>query len=160
WFWSNHFCVSADKGPVRALAGAYEREAIRDHALGRFADMLLAVETHPAMLVYLDNARSIGPDSIASINRGNGLNENLAGETLALHRPGGRRFSGQGDAPPFANVITGWTGIPPRQDAAHGGEFEFNPRTHEPGAQTIIGRTFPDGGFEQGRAVLAMLARH
>src|SRR2546429_657143 len=70
WFWSNHFCVSADK--VRPLAGAYEREAIRAHALGRFADMLLAVEAHPAMLVYLDNARSIGPKSPAGINRGKG----------------------------------------------------------------------------------------
>ena len=61
WFWSNHFCVSADKGNVRPICGAYEREAIRPHVLGRFADMLLAVETHPAMLIYLDNARSIGP---------------------------------------------------------------------------------------------------
>ena len=65
WFWSNHFCVSADKGPVRALCGAYEREAIRAHVLGHFSDMLLAVESHPAMLLYLDNARSIGPNSIA-----------------------------------------------------------------------------------------------
>jgi uncharacterized protein (DUF1800 family) len=88
WFWSNHFCVSADKGPVRALAGAYEREAIRPHVLGRFADLLLAVETHPAMLVYLDNAGSIGPDSIAGINRGKGLNENLAREIMELHTLG------------------------------------------------------------------------
>ena len=58
WFWSNHFCVSADKGPTRPLCGAYEREAIRPHVLGKFSDMLLAVETHPAMLLYLDNARS------------------------------------------------------------------------------------------------------
>lgn len=66
WFWSNHFCISADKGGgVRALASAYEREAIRPHALGYFANMLLAVESHPAMLLYLDNARSIGPNSIA-----------------------------------------------------------------------------------------------
>src|SRR5262249_21376500 len=73
WFWSNHFCVSADKGPVRPLCGAYEREAIRAHVLGRFADMLIAVESHPAMLIYLDNARSIGPDSIAGRNRNKGL---------------------------------------------------------------------------------------
>src|SRR5262245_43104494 len=62
WFWSNHFCVSADKGNVRQICGAYERKAIRAHVLGRFGDMLLAAESHPAMLVYLDNARSIGPD--------------------------------------------------------------------------------------------------
>ena len=61
WFWSNHFCVSADKGGVRPLCSAYEREAIRPHVRGKFADMLLAVESHPAMLLYLDNARSIGP---------------------------------------------------------------------------------------------------
>src|SRR5665213_2278368 len=73
WFWSNHFCVSADKGPVRGLCGAYEREAIRPHVLGKFFDMLLAVETHPAMLLYVDKARSIGPNSIAGVRRGTGL---------------------------------------------------------------------------------------
>src|SRR5262245_21505031 len=67
WFWSNHFCVSADKGNVRQICGAYERETIRAHVLGRFGDMLLAAESHPAMLVYLDNARSIGPDSTAGL---------------------------------------------------------------------------------------------
>src|SRR6185437_7243830 len=64
WFWSNHFCVSADKGPVRPLCGAFEREAIRPHINGLFEDMLLAVETHPAMLFYLDNVQSTGPHSI------------------------------------------------------------------------------------------------
>src|ERR671938_664955 len=66
WFWSNHFCVSADV--VQSFAGGYEREAIRPHVLGKFADMLLAVEGHPAMLIYLDNARSIGPKSVAGLN--------------------------------------------------------------------------------------------
>ena len=75
WFWSNHFCVSADKGIVRPICGAYEREAIRPHVLGRFGDMLLAVESHPAMLIYLDNARSIGPGSIAGMRQKRGLNE-------------------------------------------------------------------------------------
>src|SRR6266568_4022589 len=74
WFWSNHFCVSADKGNVRQICGAYEREAIRAHALGRFGDMLLADESHPAMLIYLDNARSIGPDSMAGLRQKRGLN--------------------------------------------------------------------------------------
>ncbi len=73
WFWSNHFCISASKGGgVAALAGAYEREAIRPHVLGHFGEMLLAVETHPAMLLYLDNARSIGPDSPAGRDRRQG----------------------------------------------------------------------------------------
>jgi uncharacterized protein (DUF1800 family) len=69
WFWSNHFCVSADKGGVRPICGAYEREAIRTHVLGRFGDMLMAVESHPAMLLYLDNARSIGPGSMAGLRQ-------------------------------------------------------------------------------------------
>ena len=92
WFWSNHFCVSADKGPVRAVCGAYEREAIRAHVLGRFADMLQAVESHPAMLFYLDNARSIGPESIAGRNQHKGLNENLARARFSL-RPRSRLIS-------------------------------------------------------------------
>jgi uncharacterized protein (DUF1800 family) len=158
WFWSNHFCISADKGPLRAIVGAYEREAIRPHAAGRFADMLLAVESHPGMLIYLDNARSIGPDSIAGRNRGKGLNENLAREILELHTLGVRTVYTQDDVTRFAAVITGWSVVPPREP--RGGEFVFNPRMHEPGAQIILGRTFPDGEVDQGRAVLAMLARH
>jgi uncharacterized protein (DUF1800 family) len=160
WFWSNHFCVSADKGPVRALCGAYEREAIRAHVLGRFADMLVAVESHPAMLIYLDNVRSIGPDSIAGRNQHRGLNENLAREILELHTLGVRTVYSQVDVTNFAKVITGWSIVPPRQDPERGGEFTFNPRMHEPGAQAVIGRTYADGGIEQGRAVLADLARH
>jgi uncharacterized protein (DUF1800 family) len=160
WFWSNHFCVSADKGPVRAVCGAYEREAIRAHVLGRLADMLQAVESHPAMLFYLDNARSIGPESIAGRNQHKGLNENLAREILELHTLGVRTGYTQTDVTNFAKVITGWSITPPRQDPERGGEFTFNPRMHEPGAQTVIGRAYPEGGLEQGRAVLADLARH
>ncbi len=160
WFWSNHFCVSADKAQVRPLAGAYEREAIRAHALGRFGAMLAAVETHPAMLLYLDNARSIGPNSPAGNNRGRGLNENLAREILELHTLGVRTVYTQEDVTSFANVITGWTVVPPRQDPVHAGEFSFNPRLHQPGAQQVIGKSYADTGFEQGQAVLATLARH
>lgn len=156
WFWSNHFCVSADKGGVRPLAGAFEREAIRPHVLGRFADMLAAVESHPAMLLYLDNARSIGPGSAAGLRRGKGLNENLAREILELHTLGVRSGYSQDDVTGFAKVITGWTVIPVRQE--RGGEFIFNPRMHEPGPQTVMGRSYPDRGVEQGRAVLADLA--
>jgi uncharacterized protein (DUF1800 family) len=157
WFWSNHFCVSADK--VRPIAGAFEREAIRPHVLGRFADMLLAVESHPAMLRYLDNARSIGPDSMAGRNRGKGLNENLAREILELHTLGVRTGYSQQDVTNFAKVITGWSIVPPRQPE-RGGEFIFNPRMHQPGAETVVGRTYADAGFEQGRAVLLDLARN
>jgi uncharacterized protein (DUF1800 family) len=160
WFWSNHFCVSADKANVRPICGAYEREAIRANMLGRFGDMLLAVESHPAMLIYLDNARSIGPDSIAGMRQKRGLNENLAREILELHTLGVRSVYSQEDVTRFANVITGWTVVAPRQDAARAGEFEFNARMHQPGAQTVIGRSYPDVGVERGRAVLAALAQH
>jgi uncharacterized protein (DUF1800 family) len=160
WFWSNHFCVSADKGNVRQICGAYEREVIRAHVLGRFSDMLLAAESHPAMLIYLDNARSIGPDSIAGLRQKRGLNENLAREILELHTLGVRTVYTQEDVTCFANVITGWTFVPFRQDPVRGGEFDFNPRMHQPGAQTVIGRSYPDVGVQQGRDVLAALARH
>ena len=160
WFWSNHFCVSADKGGVRPICGAFEREAIRPHVLGRFGDMLQAVESHPAMLIYLDNARSIGPDSVAGRRQRRGLNENLAREILELHTVGVRSVYTQDDVTRFANVITGWTVIGFRQDPARAGQFVFNPNMHQPGAQTVIGKSYPDSGFEQGRAVLATLARH
>src|SRR5215831_1835547 len=160
WFWSNHFCVSADKGNVRQICGAYEREVIRANVLGRFSDMLLAAESHPAMLIYLDNARSIGPDSIAGLRQKRGLNENLAREILELHTLGVRTVYTQEDVTRFANVITGWTFVPFRQDPVRGGEFEFNARMHQPGVQTVIGRSYPDAGMQQGRAVLAALARH
>src|SRR6266478_688242 len=160
WFWSNHFCVSADKGNVRQICGAYEREVIRANVLGRFSDMLLAAESHPAMLIYLDNARSIGPDSIAGLRQKRGLNENLAREILELHTLGVRTVYTQEDVTRFANVITGWTFVPFRQDPVRGGEFEFNPRMHQPGAQTVIGRSYPDAGMQQGRDVAAKLARH
>jgi uncharacterized protein (DUF1800 family) len=158
WFWSNHFCVSVAKNGVRPLAGAYEREAIRPHVFGRFADMLLAVETHPAMLIYLDNVRSIGPNSPAGRDRGRGLNENLAREILELHTLGVRTVYTQDDVTSFAKIITGWTVVPPRQE--HGGEFIFNPRMHEPGVHTLISARMDQGEFDQGRAALDMLARH
>jgi uncharacterized protein (DUF1800 family) len=156
WFWSNHFCVSTDK--VFA-AGAYEREAIRPHVLGRFADMLEAVESHPAMLFYLDNVASVGPDSVAGINRDKGLNENLAREILELHTLGVRSGYTQKDVTSFANVLTGWTWIDPGEPA-HGGEFVFVKRLHEPGDQVVLGKLYSGAGVEQGRNVLADLARH
>ncbi len=157
WFWSNHFCVNADK---TVMAGGYEREAIRPHVLGRFGDMLLAVEGHPAMLLYLDNAQSIGPDSVAGINREKGLNENLAREILELHTLGVRSVYAQADVTNFAKVLTGWTILPTVSNPDHGGEFVYLKRAHEPGPQTIVDKTYPDTGAEQGRAVLADLARH
>ena len=158
WFWSNHFCISADK--IRSMAGAYEREAIRPHVLGRFADLLLAAESHPAMLFYLDNLGSMGASSTAGINRSRGLNENFARETLELHTLGSQSGYTQDDVISFANVLTGWTWVPPDNDPEHGGEFAFNPRLHEPGAKTVMGKVYEDQGMEQGRAVLRDLAVH
>ena len=157
WFWSNHFCISADKNI--ALAGPYEREAIRPHVLGRFADLLQAVESHPGMLFYLDNVESMGPDSTAGIDRDKGLNENLARETLELHTLGVRTGYTQTDVTNFAKALTGWTWFPPAEPL-HGGEFVFNPLLHEPGAQTVLGKIYPNTGMQQGRAVLADLAHH
>jgi uncharacterized protein (DUF1800 family) len=158
WFWSNHFCVSSDTVPN--MVGGYEREAIRPHILGRFADMLLAVEGHPAMLVYLSNWVSIGPNSVAGINRTRGLNENLAREILELHTLGVRSGYSQDDVTRFAYVLTGWTITSPNDNPEHGAEFIFNPRLHEPGPQRVLDKTYAEAGVEQGRAVLADLARH
>jgi uncharacterized protein (DUF1800 family) len=157
WFWSNHLCISADKDI--AMVGAYEREAIRPNVLGRFADILLAAESHPGMLYYLDNIQSMGAESIAGLNRDKGLNENLAREILELHTLGVRSGYSQADVTSFANVLTGWTWIDPGEPG-HGGEFLFNKRLHQPGDKTVLGKRYPDDGVGQGRAVLADLARH
>ncbi len=157
WFWSNHFCVNAD---ATVMAGGYEREAIRPNVLGRFADLLQAAESHPAMLLYLDNAISIGPDSVAGINRDKGLNENFAREVLELHTLGVRTVYAQSDVTNFAKVLTGWTIRQTVSDPDHGGEFLFLGRAHEPGPERVIGKDYAVTGIEQGRAVLADLARH
>jgi len=157
WFWANHFCVNVD---ATVAAGAYVREVIRPHVLGRFADLLQAVESHPAMLLYLNNEVSIGPMSIAGINNSRGLNENLAREILELHTLGVRTVYDQQDVTNFAKVITGWTVRNPVLDPELGGEFMFFQRWHEPGPQRVIGKDYRDTGLTQGRAVLADLARH
>ncbi|PJG50747.1 DUF1800 domain-containing protein [Bradyrhizobium forestalis] len=158
WFWSNHFCISANK--IQSMSGAYEREAVRANTLGRFVDLLLAVEGHPAMLFYLDNLESMGANSIAGINRNRGLNENIAREIMELHTLGVRTGYTQDDVISFANVMTGWTLVPPGADPQHGGEFTFNPRLHEPGGQTVLGKRYEQEDVEQGRAVLRDLAAH
>jgi uncharacterized protein (DUF1800 family) len=170
-FWCNHFAVSADKQPLPTIAGLMENEAIRPHASGRFYDLLLAVETHPAMILYLDNQRSIGPNSTlarrASRRRSDqevGLNENLAREILELHTLGVDGGYTQDDVTSFAKVITGWSigGAGERGRFAEGkpGHFEFREAIHEPGAQQVLGKKYSQSGIEQGRAVLSDLAAH
>ena len=169
-FWANHFAVSVDKLPVIGLAGLLEFEAIRPHVLGRFSDMLLAVEHHPAMLVYLDQAQSIGPDSQAGqliAMRGGkqrGLNENLAREIMELHTLGVRTGYSQADVTEFARALTGWTvaglgrGPAARLIGGQPGQFQFAAVLHEPGARTIIGKRYDQPGEAQARAVLLDLA--
>ena len=160
-FWSNHFCVSAGKSDlVRATAGSFEREAIRPYVLGRFADMLMAVERHPTMLVYLDNAQSAGPDSRAGHNRTRGLNENQAREVLELHTLGADAGYTQADVTSLARIITGWTFAGREGRLGEPGSFVFNAGMHQPGDQMVIGRAYLSGGFGQGEAALNDIARH
>ncbi|MGD2133487.1 MAG: DUF1800 family protein [Maricaulaceae bacterium] len=159
-FWSNHFTVAAVKQPVIAVAGAFEREAIRPHVTGRFVDMLLAVEQHPAMLQYLDNAQSVGPRSLAGRLRDVGLNENLAREILELHTLGVDGGYTQDDVEELARAISGWTMVGPRRRRGEPGTFLFDSRMHEPGARTVLGQRYGRDGVEQGEAILRDLARH
>jgi uncharacterized protein (DUF1800 family) len=159
-FWSNHFCISATKGMAeRASAGAFEREAIRPFVLGRFADMLKAVERHPTMLVFLDNAQSVGPNSQVGRRAKRGLNENLAREIMELHTLGVDGGYTQADVTEFARILTGWTFA--GRDGALGppGAFVFNARAHEEGARALRGRTYAQDGVDQGDAALDDLAR-
>ncbi|MBZ9708752.1 DUF1800 family protein [Mesorhizobium sp. ESP7-2] len=161
YFWSNHFCVSVAKGNiVRASAGAFEREAIRPFVLGRFADMLMAVERHPAMLFYLDNQHSIGPNSRAGKNRQRGLNENLAREILELHTLGVGSGYSQADVTSFARILTGWTMAGREGRLGEPGSFVFNANAHEPGDAMLLGKTYPAGGMGQAEAALDDIARH
>ncbi|MEN3346603.1 MAG: hypothetical protein V7632_238 [Bradyrhizobium sp.] len=160
-FWSNHFCISANKGALaRMWAGSFEREAIRPHVLGRFADMLKAVEQHPAMLFSLDNQQSLGPESRAGINRKRGLNENLAREIMELHTLGVGGGYTQDDVTSLARVITGWTFAGRQGQLGAPGSFAFNANAHQPGPQQVLGKTYAQDGIAQGEAVLADIARH
>jgi uncharacterized protein (DUF1800 family) len=160
-FWSNHFCISAAKGELaRMWAGSFEREAIRPHVLGRFADMLRAVEQHPAMLFFLDNQQSLGPESRAGINRKRGLNENLAREIMELHTLGVGGGYMQADVTSLARIITGWTFAGRQGLLGAPGSFVFNANAHEPGPQVLLGKTYEASGLAQGEAALADIARH
>ena len=154
WFWTNHFTVSI-RGGIAAAACAFVEEAIRPHVTGHFEDMLVAVMRHPAMLRYLNNAGSVGPDSKAGKGGRRGLNENLARECLELHTISPAAGYTQSDVTSFAKILTGWS-IDLR-DASPG--FRFRPAAHEPGAQIVMGQTFPEGE-EGGRAALHFLANH
>jgi uncharacterized protein (DUF1800 family) len=160
-FWSNHFCISANKGALaRMWAGSFEREAIRPHVLGRFADMLKSVEQHPAMLFFLDNQQSLGPDSRAGVNRKRGLNENLAREIMELHTLGVGGGYTQEDVTSLARIITGWSFAGRQGRLGEPGSFVFNVNAHEPGPQRLLGKLYETGGIAQGEDALADIARH
>jgi uncharacterized protein (DUF1800 family) len=155
-FWSNHFTISIQRGVVIPVALGFENEAIRPHVMGRFVDMLRAVAQHPAMLLYLDNAQSVGPNSRAGRTRNRGLNENLAREMLELHTVGVDGGYTQTDVTELAKVLTGWS---INRDAdPDPGTFRWRPALHEPGSKTVLGRTYPEGEQDEGLAVIDDLA--
>jgi uncharacterized protein (DUF1800 family) len=167
-FWSNHLCVSMAGGPqVASFAGHYEREVIRPHVLGRFTDMVLASARHPAMLFYLDNLQSIGPESqqarAAARRQGRerGLNENYARELLELHTLGVDGGYTQADVEAMAKILTGWTlsGVGPGAAAEPFG-FSFRAMTHEPGTKTVLGKEYRQAGLAEGESAIRDLCAH
>jgi uncharacterized protein (DUF1800 family) len=177
-FWFNHFNVDSRKGPVRFLLSAYERDAIRPHVLGKFRDLLGATAKSPAMLFYLDNWMSADPNAATkwadpqrpqrpqrpprlemaaqpnAVRRG--LNENYARELMELHTLGVDGGHTQKDVTEVARAFTGWTIVNPRQ----GGDFRFEPRMHDAGDKTVLGRRINAGGMKDGEQVLDLLAAH
>ncbi|MGQ0815246.1 MAG: DUF1800 domain-containing protein [Gemmatimonadota bacterium] len=158
-FWSNHLCVSAAaKLPVSLLAGSYERDVIRPHVLGRFEDMVLASAKHPAMLLYLDNFQSIGPNSRGAraggrLGRQRGLNENYARELLELHTLGVNGGYTQNDVLELARILTGWS-------TDREIRFEFRELAHEPSAKTLLGIRYEEAGLREGERAMRALSRH
>ncbi|MBZ5492430.1 MAG: DUF1800 domain-containing protein [Acidobacteriia bacterium] len=176
-FWFNHFNVFIGKGPDRYMVSAYERDVIRPHALGKFKDILAATAKSPAMLFYLDNWQSVGPNSELALygpgrfrgprgrfarprpqakNRPSGLNENYAREIMELHTLGVDGGYTQKDVTELAKVLTGWTIERPQL----GGEFKFNERAHEPGPKYVLGRKIGESGEKEGEEMLDVLAHH
>jgi uncharacterized protein (DUF1800 family) len=178
-FWLNHFNVFIGKGADRYLLTSYERDVIRPHALGKFEDLLVATACSPAMLFYLDNWMSVGPDSdfangvrerigrrgrrVRRINpatagkgKRQGLNENYGRELMELHTLGVTGGYTQKDVTEVARVFTGWTLKKPRE----GGDFTFDKRMHEPGEKKLLGHRIKENGEKEGLDVLHLLARH
>ncbi len=160
-FWFNHFNVFLYKETDQIYTPSYERDAIRPHALGKFRDLLLATAQHPAMLVYLDNWQSIGPDSLVAEKAKNGqkhadrgLNENYGREVMELHTVGVNGGYTQDDVTNLAKILTGWTIDHPE----YGGAPEFDPRKHEPWSKMWFGQKIKENGFKEGQSALIWLA--
>ena len=155
-FWSNHFTVSVQRPIVAPAALGFENEAIRPNILGNFRDLLKAVAAHPAMLLYLDNAGSIGPNSKGGLKNKRGLNENLAREMMELHTVGVDGGYTQTDVTELAKVLTGWSIASDREP--NPGQFRYRPVLHEPGSKTVMGKTYPEAGPDEAIAVMNDLA--
>lgn len=153
-FWTNHLTVSLRSGNTGALVADYHLAAIRPHVLGPFEALLLAAIRHPAMLRYLDNATSVGPNSVAGQRQRRGLNENLAREVLELHTLSPAAAYAQEDVTALARIITGWSAGTPGPSP-----FVFRANAHEPGEKALLGRVFASGE-EGGIAALRFLATH
>ena len=159
WFWFNHFNVSQKKADIRAFVGDYEENAIRPHVLGHFRDLLLATAFHPAMLLYLDNAK----------NAAGHINENYAREVMELHTMGVGSGYTQKDVQELARILTG-VGINltgrdrnrrwmPRDGYVRQGFFEFNPNRHDYGDKIFLGRTIHGAGLKEVYQALDLLSR-
>ena len=164
-FWMNHFNVFLHKNDqMPYYLVSFERDVVRPRALGKFEDLLEATAHSPAMMLYLDNASSIGPDSFAAERapfrpnnkkKREGLNENYARELMELHTLGVNGGYSQADVTQVARILTGWTVDRPQR----GGAFEFEPRRHEPGTKVVMGTKFKEHGEQEGRELLHMLAK-
>ena len=150
-FWADHFTISAGGREDAITPYAFVEDAIRPHLCAPFGDMLAAVVHHPGMLLYLDQTRSVGPNSRRASRKGGGLNENLARELLELHSMGVGAAYSQDDVRQLAEVLTGLT-----YDARRG--FAFDARMAEPGAETVLGKTYGETGEGPIRAFLHDLA--
>ncbi len=186
-FWMNHFNVFSGKGIDRFLLTSYERDVIRPHIWGRFEDLLMATAKSPAMLFYLDNARSMAaPENRPAMQqqRGfgggfgfgrramvmrpqqqqgkgqGGLNENYAREIMELHTLGVDGGYTQKDVTELARVLTGWS-ISREREGGEGAAFVFRAQMHDVGAKTVLGIRFaPGGGIEEGERMIRVLAHH
>jgi uncharacterized protein (DUF1800 family) len=168
-FWANHFSMTVNKsGAVRGTIGQWERDVVRANVLGKFSDMLHGTFEHPAMLSYLDNDDSIGPNSPTGKQWGAGFNENLAREAMELHTLGSDGGYTEEDVSAFANILTGWSYVRGWESDGHHnggtkrnrGQFIYRSTWHEPGPITLMGRTYAALGKRQAMRVLNDLAAH
>ncbi|MCP5433360.1 MAG: DUF1800 family protein [Alphaproteobacteria bacterium] len=162
-FWSNHLVVPNAGGKTLLYLGAYEREVIRPHVTGKFVDMLMASVKHPAMLIFLDNNVSVGPNSPEGRAKGESINENLAREIMELHTLGVDGGYTQGDVIELAKGISGWgvvdvpglsdtyTKVPFPDIGLPPGTFHFYAERHEPPPATLLRKTYGGGGPRAGR---------